>query len=337
MKGTEEGYSQPLAYPDICRAAPRDAGVYPRIMTNVQNDNATAQTVTVTTKVVDAQDNVVLTQQSSPQSIAANSSYVFDQSGTITNPKLWYPANSPYGTPYMHKVYHIVQVNGVTVDVFTSPLGICKVTCNELPLFQRAYALRVGGVGPAQLSGARFRRSQTSSCGRMPSSSRTAEGGNGVPRTPPARPSLLMHATPSVFWSTSRAATVRARSRPATSPRTSLPLKWSCIATYSCATNRSSYKHMKIVSLNVGLPRLLSWQGQTFKTGIFKRPVSGRVTLRRTNLDGDRQADLSVHGGPNKAAYAYPSEHYPYWKSRLPGHDYSWGALGENFTTEGHA
>jgi MOSC domain-containing protein YiiM len=92
---------------------------------------------------------------------------------------------------------------------------------------------------------------------------------------------------------------------------------------------------MKIISVNVGLPRLLSWQGQTFKTGIFKQPVSGRVVLRRTNLDGDRQADLSVHGGPNKAAYAYPSEHYPYWRNRLPGHDYSWGALGENFTTEG--
>ncbi len=108
-----------------------DASATVRIMTNVQNDNATAQTVTVTTKVVDAQDNVVLTQQSSPQSIAANSSYVFDQSGTITNPKLWYPANSPYGTPYMHKVYHIVQVNGATVDVFTSPLGICKVTWDQ--------------------------------------------------------------------------------------------------------------------------------------------------------------------------------------------------------------
>jgi MOSC domain-containing protein YiiM len=57
--------------------------------------------------------------------------------------------------------------------------------------------------------------------------------------------------------------------------------------------------------------------------------------LRRTNLDGDRQADLSVHGGPNKAAYAYPSEHYGYWRQRLPGRELGWGALGENFTTEG--
>ena len=92
---------------------------------------------------------------------------------------------------------------------------------------------------------------------------------------------------------------------------------------------------MKLISVNVGLPRLFSWQGQTFKTGIFKKSVSARVMLRRTNLDGDRQADLSVHGGPDKAVYAYPSEHYEFWKEELPGHDFAWGALGENFTTEG--
>lgn len=93
--------------------------------------------------------------------------------------------------------------------------------------------------------------------------------------------------------------------------------------------------HMKLVSVNVGLPRLLSWQGQSFKTGIFKSPVSGRVMLRQTNLDGDRQADLTVHGGPDKAAYAYPSEHYEYWRKKLPGRDLPWGSFGENFTTEG--
>ena len=92
---------------------------------------------------------------------------------------------------------------------------------------------------------------------------------------------------------------------------------------------------MKLISVNVGLPRLFSWQGQTFKTGIFKKSVSARVMLRRTNLDGDRQADLSVHGGPDKAVYAYPSEHYEFWKEELPGHAFAWGALGENFTTEG--
>lgn len=92
---------------------------------------------------------------------------------------------------------------------------------------------------------------------------------------------------------------------------------------------------MKLLSVNVGLPRLLSSQGETFKTGIFKKPVSGRVMVRWTNLDGDRQADLTVHGGPDKAVYAYPSEHYEFWKKKLPRHDFSWGALGENLTTEG--
>jgi MOSC domain-containing protein YiiM len=96
---------------------------------------------------------------------------------------------------------------------------------------------------------------------------------------------------------------------------------------------------MKVVSLNVGLPRLLSWGGDTFETGIFKYPVTGRVMLRTTNLDGDRQADLTVHGGPEKAAYAYPSEHYADWNDELPELHLdlarTWGAFGENFTTEG--
>lgn len=92
---------------------------------------------------------------------------------------------------------------------------------------------------------------------------------------------------------------------------------------------------MKIISVNVGMPRLLAWGGATFKTGIFKRPVEGRVALRTTNLDGDRQADLSVHGGPNKAAYGYPSEHYAAWNAELPDPARTWGAFGENFTTEG--
>ncbi|MBZ5613191.1 MAG: MOSC domain-containing protein [Acidobacteriia bacterium] len=95
---------------------------------------------------------------------------------------------------------------------------------------------------------------------------------------------------------------------------------------------------MKLVSVNVALPRLLAWSGATFKTGIFKKPVEGRVQLRTTNLDGDRQADLSVHGGPNKAVYGYPSEHYPAWSAELPElPDFArtWGAFGENFTTRG--
>jgi len=77
------------------------------------------------------------------------------------------------------------------------------------------------------------------------------------------------------------------------------------------------------------------YKGASINTGIFKKPVSGRVPLRTLNLDGDRQADLSVHGGPFKAVYAYPSKHYEYWRGELPGIDLPWGAFGENFTTEG--
>jgi MOSC domain-containing protein YiiM len=92
---------------------------------------------------------------------------------------------------------------------------------------------------------------------------------------------------------------------------------------------------MRLVSVNVGLPRLLAWKGASFKTGICKKPVDGRIMLRETNLDGDRQADLSVHGGVNKAVYTYPSEHDSYWLGKLPQEELPWGAFGENFTTEG--
>jgi MOSC domain-containing protein YiiM len=94
---------------------------------------------------------------------------------------------------------------------------------------------------------------------------------------------------------------------------------------------------VKLISLNVARPRLAVYKGMTLNTGIFKKPVSGRVMLRTLNLDGDRQADLSVHGGPYKAVYAYPSEHYEYWRGELPGIDLPWGAFGENFTTQGLA
>lgn len=92
---------------------------------------------------------------------------------------------------------------------------------------------------------------------------------------------------------------------------------------------------MKVISVNVGRPRLVIWNEQPVSTGIFKTPVEGRIMLRALNLDGDRQADLTVHGGPTKAAYAYPSEHYNYWREELPGTDLPWGMFGENFTTEG--
>ena len=92
---------------------------------------------------------------------------------------------------------------------------------------------------------------------------------------------------------------------------------------------------MKLVSLNYGLPREVEWHGRTVTTGIFKEPVGGRVALRRLNLDGDRQADLTVHGGEAKAVYCYPLAHYEYWKAELPGRALSMGMFGENFTTDG--
>lgn len=92
---------------------------------------------------------------------------------------------------------------------------------------------------------------------------------------------------------------------------------------------------MKVLSIQVARPRIILAKGRQFSTGIFKEPVKGPVMLRRLNLDGDRQADLSVHGGPNKAVYGYPSEHYPFWRKELPGMELAHGMFGENFTTEG--
>jgi MOSC domain-containing protein YiiM len=92
---------------------------------------------------------------------------------------------------------------------------------------------------------------------------------------------------------------------------------------------------MKLLSVNVGLPRTVLWHGQEVRTSIFKHPVAGTVTLRELNLEGDRQADLSVHGGPDKAVYCYASEHYDYWKREMPGWDLAPGTFGENFTTLG--
>jgi len=92
---------------------------------------------------------------------------------------------------------------------------------------------------------------------------------------------------------------------------------------------------MKILSVNVGLPREVSWQGKFVTTGIFKEPVKGPVMLRTLNLDGDGQADLTVHGGVSKAVYAYPSEHYAFWRAEFPEMNLPWGMFGENLTTEG--
>jgi len=92
---------------------------------------------------------------------------------------------------------------------------------------------------------------------------------------------------------------------------------------------------MKLISVNCGLPREVPWRGQSVTTSIFKEPVEGRVALRTLNLDGDRQSDLRVHGGKDKAVYCYPLAHYDYWKAELPGFPLPPGVFGENFTIDG--
>ncbi len=92
---------------------------------------------------------------------------------------------------------------------------------------------------------------------------------------------------------------------------------------------------MRVLSVNVGRPREVPWQGGTARTSVFKAPVEGRALVRALNIDGDEQSDLSVHGGREKAVYAYPSEHYPRWKAELPGTALPFGVFGENLTMEG--
>ena len=92
---------------------------------------------------------------------------------------------------------------------------------------------------------------------------------------------------------------------------------------------------MQLVSVNVGLPREVTWHGRVVRTSIWKHPVEGLVHVSSLNLAGDQQSDLSVHGGKEKAVYANPREHYEYWRRELPATDLVWGAFGENFTTEG--
>ena len=92
---------------------------------------------------------------------------------------------------------------------------------------------------------------------------------------------------------------------------------------------------INLVSVNCGLPRHVVWHGRSVTTSIYKEPVKGRVALRTLNLDRDRQADLSVHGGLSKAVYCYPLSHYEYWKAELPGRELPLGSFGENFTVAG--
>jgi MOSC domain-containing protein YiiM len=92
---------------------------------------------------------------------------------------------------------------------------------------------------------------------------------------------------------------------------------------------------MKVIALSVGLPREVEWRGNTVLTSIFKTPVDRRLRVSTLNFEGDEQSDLTVHGGVDKAVYAYPSEHYEHWRRELPDADLPWGVFGENLTTEG--
>jgi MOSC domain-containing protein YiiM len=92
---------------------------------------------------------------------------------------------------------------------------------------------------------------------------------------------------------------------------------------------------MKVVSVNAGLPREVEWRGKMVQTSIFKSPVAGRVKVASLNIAGDKQSDLSVHGGADKAVYVYPAGHYAFWRTELPGMEFPWGAFGENLTVEG--
>jgi len=92
---------------------------------------------------------------------------------------------------------------------------------------------------------------------------------------------------------------------------------------------------VKLISLNTGGPREVQANGETVRTSIWKSPREGRLRVAATNIDGDEQSDLTVHGGTDKAVYCYPSEHYAYWRDELPGMDLPWGVFGENLTTEG--
>ena len=92
---------------------------------------------------------------------------------------------------------------------------------------------------------------------------------------------------------------------------------------------------MKLLSVNVSLPKEVPHGREAVSTGIFKEPVAGRVMLRTTNLDGDGQADLENHGGVDRAAYAYSVENYDYWRREIRRDEFTYGQFGENFTVEG--
>ena len=92
---------------------------------------------------------------------------------------------------------------------------------------------------------------------------------------------------------------------------------------------------MRLISVNVGRPKDVDVKGRVVRTSIWKSPHAGRLRVAASNIEGDEQSDLAVHGGIYKAVYSYPSEHYEYWRGELPGADFPWGVFGENLTTEG--
>ena len=93
----------------------------------------------------------------------------------------------------------------------------------------------------------------------------------------------------------------------------------------------------RLLSVNVGQPREISWRGQTVYTSVWKEPVQGRRLVRRLNIDGDAQGDLAGHGGEQRAVFVYQMDSYRYWQRELNRRDFTFGQFGENFTVEGLA
>jgi MOSC domain-containing protein YiiM len=91
----------------------------------------------------------------------------------------------------------------------------------------------------------------------------------------------------------------------------------------------------RLVSVNVGLPRDINWEGKLVHTAIWKTPVQGRCTVRRLNVDGDGQGHLVGHGGEQRAVFVYQTESYRYWEKELGQNDFTFGEFGENFTVDG--
>src|ERR1700749_4995856 len=110
-------------------------------------------------------------------------------------------------------------------------------------------------------------------------------------------------------------------------------LNWPLSSRFDRRKDNSSAS-MKVISVNVGQPEAIPWHGKTVMTSIFKRPVSGRVKVKRLNMEGDAQADLRAHGGEHRAVFVYQKESYEFWKKKLKRADLQYGQLGENLTIE---